>query len=177
MIARLTLVFGLLVSSSAYSQEPAAVSPGKEHKLLHRCLGERTGMMKMWPAGPDSDPIMMPVKETNTSLHNGLWVRSVFECGPYRGSGVMGYDPDEKQYVGNWINNMTAEMSIMKGTYNEAKHELTMTFRGRASSGKMADMKSVTEFVPGKPERFIMMEKSDAGKWQTAFEVTYEDKK
>lgn len=177
MIARLALVFGLLASTTVVAQEPAAVSPGDEHKLLQRNLGERTGMMKMWPAGPDSEPMMIPVKETNTSLHNGLWVRSVFECGPYIGSGVLGYDPQKKKYVGNWINNTTAEMSVMKGTYDKAKHELTMTFRGKNNMGKMTDMKSVSRSEPGKPEQFIMMEKTDAGKWQTSFEVTYEEKK
>ncbi|MEP3478035.1 MAG: DUF1579 family protein [Fuerstiella sp.] len=177
MIVRLTLVFGMLLSSNAFAQEPAAVTPGEEHKRLHSNLGERMGMMKMWPGGPESEPMMIPVKETNTSLHNGLWVRSEFECGPYMGSGVLGYDLDKKVYVGNWINNTTAEMSVMTGTYNKEKHELTMTFRGKNNMGKMVDMKSVTRSIPGKPELFIMMEKTDAGTWRTSFEVTYEDKK
>lgn len=176
MYSRIAFLLCFAIASPIFAQEPAAVQPGKEHKLLHKNLGERTGMMKMWPMGPDSDPMMIPVKETNTLLHNGLWIRSTFECGPYMGSGVLGYDPEKKKYVGNWINNQTADMSIMEGTYNEAKHELTMTFRGKNNAGQMTDMKSVTKSLPGKPELFTMMQKSANGKWETAFEVTYESK-
>lgn len=176
MVSRLALFLCVCIASPLFAQEPAAVKPGKEHKLLHRNIGERTGMMKMWVAGPDSDPVMIPVKETNTLLHNGLWVRSTFECGPYIGSGVMGYDPEKKKYVGNWINNQTPEMSIMEGTYDETKHELTMSFRGRNNAGLMTEMRSVTRWQPGKPEVFIMMEKGETGQWATAFEVTYDSK-
>lgn len=172
MISRFALGLCLFAASTGFAQEPPSVSPGKEHKLLHKNIGERTGMMKMWPAGPDSDPMMIPVKETNTLLHNGLWVRSVFECGPYVGSGVLGYDPEKKKYVGNWINNQTANMSVMEGTYNEDKKVLTMKFRGKNNSGKTVDMKSLTTF--NSPETFVMMQKGDGGQWEKVFEVTYE---
>ncbi len=159
-----------------FAQAPAA-GPTKEHELLNRNLGDRTGTMKMW-ASPDADPIEIPVKETNTLVLGGLWVQTELIAGPYQGRGMTGYDPAKKKYIGIWTNNQTPHLTVMEGTNNAKTHELTMLFRDLdPATGDMVDMKSVTSSVPGKPESFTMYARDAAsGKWVKSFVMTYDEK-
>ena len=168
-----------LTGSLALAQKPTLPQPSKELELLKTSLGTRTGQMKMWVRGPDSDPIVMSFTETNTAILNGFWVETKFESGPYKGRGMTGYDPKKKKYVGTWTNNMAPHMSVMEGTYNEKSNELTMTFKDYdVISGKLTDMKSVTSFVPGKPETMTMYKKdAKTGKFVTSFVMAYDAKK
>ncbi len=174
MLCIATLI--LLASPLASAQE--APKPSPEHELLAQNLGTRTGTMKMWMQGPDSPPIEVPFKETNTSILNGFWVETQFESGPYQGRGISGYDPKKKKYVGTWTQNMSPHLGVMEGTYDEKKHELTMTFKDYdLMSGELMDHKTVTSFAPGKPETMTMYKKdAKSGQWVTSFVMTYEAK-
>ena len=166
----------LLASPLALAQEAAKPSP--EHELLAKNLGTRTGTMKMWIQGPDAAPIEVPFKETNTSILNGFWVETQFESGPYKGRGMSGYDPKKNKYVGTWAQNMSPHLGVMEGTYDEQKHELTMTFKDYdLTTGQLLDHKTVSSFVPGKPETMTMYIKdAKSGQWTTSFVMTYDSK-
>ena len=168
-----------LAGSFVSAQEETLPKPSKEHELLKKNLGTRTGQMKMWVQGPDSDPVAMPFTETSAEILNGFWVETKFESGPYQGRGMTGFDPIKKKYIGTWTNNMSPSISVMEGTYDETSHELTMAFRDYDEmTGKLADMKSVTSFVPGKPETMTMYKKdAETGKFFAAFVMTYDAKK
>ena len=167
-----------MTSPLAFSQDAseALPKPTKEHELLMKNLGPRTGQMKMWVQGPDADPIVMPFKETNKAILNGFWVETHFETGPYQGHGMSGFDPIKKKYIGTWSNNMSPSMSVMEGTYEESKNELTMVFRDYdEATGKLTDMKTVTADPPGKPETMTMYKKdANSGKWIVSFVMTYD---
>lgn len=159
----------------ALAQGPSA-KPGPEHEILKKGLGTRNAMMKIMPQGPIKEAIEFPVKETNTMIHNGFWMESKLDAGPYQGSGVFGYDPIKKKYVGNWISNVTPHMSVMAGTYNAKTHELTMVFTDLDPvTQKPTQMKSVGRTAPGEQETFTMYRKdAESGKWLTTFVITYE---
>ena len=167
----------LLTSPLGLAQDGGMPKPTKEHKLLAKNLGTRTGTMKMWVQGPEAAPMETPFKETNTSIHNGFWVESKFEAGPYKGRGMSGYDPIKKKYIGTWINNMSPHLSVFEGTYDETANELTMAFQDYdAMTGKLTDMKSVTSLAPDKPETMTMYKKdAKSGNWVMVFIMTYND--
>lgn len=168
-------VFGvmLFICTMAVGQE--GPKPTKEHEFLKKNLGTRTGTMKIFVGGPDAKPLEMPFKETNTSIHNGFWVQSEFESGPYKGRGMNGFNPVTKKYIGTWTSNMTPHMSVMEGTYDESAHELTMTFRDYdEATGKLTDHRAVGQDAPGKPEVFTMYKKdAKSGKWVKSFILEY----
>lgn len=177
-----TLCVAVVISiagSFVMAQEGALPKPSKEHEFLKKNLGDRTGQMKMWVQGPDSDPLVMPFKETNTAILNGFWVETKFETGPYHGRGMSGFDPIKKKYIGTWTNNMSPSISVMEGTFDEESNELTMEFRDYDEmTGKLTDMKSVTSFVPGKPETMTMYKRdAKTKKFVVGFVMTYDAKK
>lgn len=177
-----TALIALVCGTIAVAQPPAAPpdpQPGKEHQYLQKNLGPRTGTMKIFLGGPDDPPIEAPFRENNKVLLNGFWVESDFESGPYKGRGTYGFDPNTKKYVGTWISNQTPHMSIMRGTYNADKHELTMTFKDYDhATGALTDHKSVTSDAPGKPETFTMYKKdAKSKKWVKVFILDYAPKK
>ena len=167
-----------IFSSAAFAQAPQMPKPGAEHEYLQKSVGTHTGIMKVWPAGPKSDPIEMPFKETNKAIHNGFWVESLFESGPYKGRGMSGFDPIKKKYIGTWTSNMTPFMSVMEGTYDENKHEFTMLFKDYDhATNEVVDMKSVTVDAPEKPHTMTMYKKNkETGEWETSFILTYNKK-
>jgi hypothetical protein len=172
-----TVAILLFFGSTAFSQE-AALQPGPEHERLKQLVGTRSGQMKMWVQGPDSEPLTVPVKETNTLVHNGFWLETVFEAGPYKGSGTTGYDPIKKKYIGTWTGNMTPFLALLEGEYNQKTHEYIMYFDDYDPTGqKLVKMKSVNKEEPGKPSTFTMYQQADSGdEWVRTFVVTYEAK-
>lgn len=166
----------MLLTVTTASAQPAAPQPGKEHELLQKNLGERTGQMKVWVQGPDSEPVMIPFKEVNTSIHDGFWVETKFESGPYQGRGMYGYDPKKKKYIGTWTSNMTPHLSVMEGTFDEKASALTMTFQDYdEQTGLLTDMKSVTVAPQDQPETMTMYKKdAKSGKFVKSFVLIYD---
>lgn len=156
------------------AQEPQMPEPTEAHKHLEKDTGTWSGEMKMYVAGPDAPPMVLPIKETNTMMEGGFWSLSEFEAGPFKGKGQFGYDPTKKKYIGTWIDSSTPYLSVMEGDYDEKKNEMVMFFDGMDQmSGKMAKMKSVTRHVDKNKREFTMYKKV-GDKWQVSFEMAYE---
>lgn len=164
----------LLLTIPLAAAQEAGAKPSPEHKLLAQDVGERSGTMKLWMQGPDAEPVDIPFKEVNTSILGGLWMQTEFESGPYKGHGMIGYDPKKKKYVGTWTNNMAPNLVLMEGTYDEFAQEITMTFKDYdQATGKLTDHKTVRTVDPSKPETMTMYKKSDNGKWIKTFVLEY----
>ncbi|QEF98424.1 hypothetical protein Mal15_24760 [Stieleria maiorica] len=166
-----------LTASLALAQDEAS-APSEEHAYLAKTVGTRTGTMKVWPQGPDGDAMEIPFTETNTAILGGNWVESKFESGPYKGRGMSGYDPIKKKYIGTWANNMSPYLAVMEGTYDEAKHELTMVFDDiDPMTNEPVKMKSVISDAPGKPSTMTMYQKKkESDAWAKTFVLTYQAK-
>ena len=79
----------------------------------------------------------------------------------FAGAMLLGYDPDEKQYVGAWADSESANLSVQKGAYDEATRTLTLTGTSKdpmsgtdgivrsVMTWKDDDHRSQTMFVPG----------------------------
>ena len=165
-----TIVLLICPLASAQDGTPELTA---EHKQLAKYVGEHSGTMTMWVSGPNADPTVMPFKEVNKSILNGFWVASEFEAGPYKGYGTSGYDEKQKKYVGTWQNNMSGNLVVMEGSYDEASHELTMTFKDYDhQTGKLADHKTVTRDKPGETRTMTMLQKKN-GEWVKTFILEY----
>jgi hypothetical protein len=166
-----------LAGSLLVAQEPP--KPSKEHELIARSAGKHSGQMKIWVQGLDAEPASVPFEETNTVVLGGFWLRTEFSSGPYQGSGMSGYDPVKKKYVGTWADNMSPHMNVSEGTFDEQQRQLTMIFKGYdPATQKMTEHKSVTTYAsPGQPATMTMyMGDPESGKFVKSFVLVYDTK-
>ncbi len=164
-----------LFASSAFAQQPPEIT--KEHKRLHKDVGNWTGTMKIYTGEPNADPMVLPVKETGKLFGGGLWVLTDFDAGPFQGHGQFGYDIHKQKYVGTWIDNTNPAMSVMEGEFDESKNEMVMAFSGTdPATGKTVEMKSVSTTDGDDKRNFVMLNKKE-GEWEKAFEINYQREK
>lgn len=113
--------------ASRAAQMPEMPTPKEQHKMLQMAVGEWEGSMKNFmPGMPEAG---VPAKQTVEAV-GGFWTQSRFECTfmgmPYIGAGCTGYDETKKKYVATWFDNMSSEMALMEGDYDEKTKTLTM---------------------------------------------------
>jgi hypothetical protein len=107
------------------------------------------------PGAPPSKGTMVYKMEMN-----GQWLVSHFTGSfggmPFSGMGLDSYDPNQKKYVGVWVDSMSHAPMVMHGDYDEATHTLTLTGKGPDQAGKMVDMKSTLK-IEGKDSMTFTM--------------------
>ena len=168
--------FLLAYCTTAFGQEqmPPMPEPTKQHKELAKDVGEWEGEMKMW-MGPETEPMSMPVSETNRLTAGGLWLISEFHCGPYTGTGMFGYDTRKQEHLGTWVENGSTHMSVMRGKLND-DGELVMHMIGfDPQTQQEREMKSVTSRV-GEEEKKMVMYQKNGDEWVKSFEIHYHKK-
>jgi hypothetical protein len=163
----------------AQDAQSFAPKPSPEHKLLAKDVGVWDATIKMYMGGPDAPPSESKGVETSTLMKGGLWLVSSFTgefAGqPFEGTGVTGFDPKKKKYVGTWADSMTPELSLMEGAYDEKTKTMTMTGDGTGEDGKTMSMQYITEHVDDNTRIFTINMKGDAtgGKWTKMMEIRY----
>ena len=129
-----------LGTPSARAQEFA--KPGPEHEQLKKLEGTWDATMKYM--GMESKGTMTYKMEVG-----GLWLTSTFEGefggAKYHGKGLDSYHAGKKKFVGVWVDSMSASPLFMEGTYDQDKHQLTMTGDGPSPAGPVK-FKAVTTY-------------------------------
>ncbi|MHC5538554.1 DUF1579 domain-containing protein [Singulisphaera rosea] len=131
----LCVVGAVVVGSFASAQdEPPIPTPTAEHKILAAEEGTWDGVVKCYPNGPESEPMVAKGVEIKSVVLGGLWVVSTFrtELGgaTFEGRGQFGFDTTRKKYVGTWIDSMDTALCVLEGSY-DAKTK-TLSFKGDA---------------------------------------------
>jgi hypothetical protein len=168
----------LTIATTAIGQEPEwIIKPTKEHELLKKDVGTWDATVKIWPK-EGAEPMESKGTETNELLKGGMWLVSRFEgeAGgvPFAGVGTFGYDPEEKKYVGTWVDTFTPHLMITKSDYDEATKTMTGTSEGRDPHTKKAyTAKMVARYVDDDTRVFeLHMPGEDGKKWKM-MEITY----
>ena len=125
--------------------------PRQEHQWLQKLVGEWTYETEA-SMGPDQPPMKTGGTESVRSL-GGLWVMAEGQGEMPDGSAAttvmtLGYDPQQKGYVGTWIGSMMTYLWVYDGTLDADGRVLTLAADGPDMSveGKMAKYKDVIEF-------------------------------
>jgi hypothetical protein len=170
--------FLLATAPSAPAQEPEwFIKPTKEHELLKKDVGTWDATVKIWPM--EGAPAMESKgTETNELLQGGLWIVSRFEgeAGgmPFTGVGTSGYDPQEKKFVGTWIDTMTPHIMLTKAEYDEESKTFTGTAEGRdAQTGQPYNAKITARYIDDDTRTFEMQMPGKDGKYFKMMEITY----
>jgi hypothetical protein len=125
--------------------------PTSQHDLLKKDVGTWDATMKIWPV-QGARPIQSKGTEKNQLLPGGLWLASEFDgkfAGQrFVGKGAYGYDPDDKKYVGTWVDSITPYVIAMKGDYDPATQTLTtISERRDPETGERYTTRQVTHYI------------------------------
>ncbi len=152
-------------------------TPGKEHELLKRYVGEWDVDISSW-----QDPMAKPEKSKgtmkNTLLFEGRYVKCNFEgmMGPmkFQGLEVIGYDLFKKVYTTFWVDSWSTAFMVTTGTLDMAGNVLTETGMSPdpMTDGKtMQKFKNVTTFLGDGKYKFEMYMVMPDGKEMKGMEM------
>lgn len=175
---------GALVSAALLVASTAAAQPAQptvQHQQLAREVGVWDAEVRLWMQ-PGADPLVSEGSETCEML-GGFWLISRFEGSfagmPFSGIGQTGYDPETGEYVSTWIDSMTSNVLLSRGTYDVATHTLTLVGEGKdAMTGKPKQIKMTTQYTDEDHKQFILNEAAiDSNEWRKVMEINYERQK
>lgn len=155
----LSLVISVCWTDSADAQFP---TPGEDHKLLMREVGDWTFTGKMMaPQGT------MEFKgEEKVVAVGGFWTVSHYSSdfmGGMKGSATIGFDPKTKKYVGTWVDSLMPSPTQMKGTYDKEAKTMTYDTVGVGMDGKPMPGKIMIHYKDDNSHTFTMMHKDPTG--------------
>lgn len=145
--------------------------------VLKQDVGAWDATVKVWTS-PSAEPTTSHGKETDELLPGGLWLVSRFEGEAagvkYTGVGTTGYDPDEKHYVGTWVDTMSPHLMIMKGDYDPATRSMAASVEVRsAETGQMVTLKETGHYIDDNFRTFEMQMPDKDGKFWKVMQIDY----
>jgi uncharacterized protein DUF1579 len=158
------------------------VEPQKEHRWLHKLVGDWTAEMEC-AMGPDQPPMKSKGSESVRSL-GGLWTLGEGQGDapdgtPVRSLMTLGYDPQKQRFVGTFVASMMTHMWPYEGTLDQAEKTLTLDSEGPhfSGDGKMAKYQDIIEFVDDDHRILRSRMLGDDGKWIDFMTAHYRRKK
>lgn len=152
--------------------------PQKEHKWLHKLVGEWTY---------ESEAVMEPGKppekcggtESVRSL-GGLWILAEGQGEMPGGTPAtmlmtLGYDPQKKRFLGTWVGSMMTHLWVYDGALDAAERVLALESDGpsMAGDGKMARYRDAIELKSDDHRVLTSSVLGDDGKWQQFMTANY----
>ena len=154
-----------------------AATPGEAHQKLTPMVGTFDVKVKMWNA-PSAPPAESTGKSVNTWVLGNRWVAENFEGTfmgmPFSGIGYTGYDNIQKSYVGTWMDNMSTQIMVSKGSVDAGGK--TMTFNSTMAdpmSGKTMPVKEKVTVMDQNHHMMEMWSPGPNGKMFKMMEITY----
>lgn len=150
----------------------------KEHVWLQQLLGNWTMTGEC-----DGAPGQPPMKSAGTETVRGLgelWVVCEGQ-GEMPGGGLadmrmtLGYDPERKTYLGNWVGSMMSHMWIYRGTLDATGTVLTLDTEGPSFSGdgKTARYQDVITVKSPDERQLHSQTLQPDGSWKRFMTATY----
>lgn len=116
-----------------------------------------------------------------TKAHGDFWVISDFEGSfmnmPYKGHGLMTFDPDKKKFVSTWCDTMSPTLMVSEGTTDAAGKVLTMEGTCKGMEGVPVTSKQVMEIKDNDSCTFTMYDKAKGPSDPMAMKIEYKRKK
>ena len=152
-------------------------TPGKEHELLKRYVGEWVVDVTVWPK-PGAPAQMSKGTMKNQLIFDGRYVKCDFEGTmggmTFKGLEVIGYDLFKKMYTTFWIDSWSTAFVVTTGTLDMAGKVLTEMgeFPDAMTDGKtMQKFRNVTTFVSEGKYTFEMFMTMPDGKEAKSMEM------
>jgi hypothetical protein len=152
------------------------VEPTAEHRWLAQMIGDWTSESEC-STGPGEPPSKHEGSETVRAFSD-LWVIADGVGDGWQSKAILGYDPKQQAFVGNFVATMMAYQWVYRGTLDASRRVLTLSAEGpNWTDGSMTTYHDIHEFL-GPDERTLRSEYRDAnGKWVEFLLVRYRRKK
>ncbi len=157
-------------------------TPGPEHELLKRCVGDWDVMITSYPPMGQPQKSMGTMK--GTLLFDGRYVKMNFDgmMGDmkFQGLQVVGYDLFKKMYTTFWIDSWSTAFTTTSGTLDKAGMRLTETgsVPDPMTDGKtIQKVKNVTTFMGDGTFKFEMFMVGPDGQEAKGLELMYTRKR
>ncbi len=152
--------------------------PRQEHQWLRKLVGEWTSEMVAL-MGPGKPPETFRGTESVRSL-GGLWMlcegRSEMPGGDTSTTLMtLGYDLDQKQYVGTFIGSMMSSMWVYAGSLDAERKVLTLNTEGPdfSTPGKVSKYRDAIELRSDEHRVLTSHMLGDDGQWREIMTVHY----
>jgi uncharacterized protein DUF1579 len=150
--------------------------PGPEHEWLHQFVGEWETEAECRAEGKS------PMKSKGTErvrLIGDLWIvaegQSIIMDKPMTSILTLGYDSEQKKYVGTWIGSWMTHLWQYRGSLDKSGKTLTLETEGTCPQfpGTMAKFKEVMEVKSRDHRVFTSSMREKDGKWTTIATINY----
>lgn len=120
-------VVALVLALPAAAQPPGPAA-AKEHQWLHQLVGQWEADVEVW-SEPGKPPMKLQSTETTRRIGE-FWIQSVGEivapARPFARSLTLGFDLQQKKYVGTWVDSNSTHLGTYEGTMDAAGKVLTL---------------------------------------------------
>lgn len=175
VIAAALFISGARVHAHEHEHEHATAFP-RDHEWLKQLVGAWDIQFKAHM------PAMEAVGTDTVRAIGDHWVVAEIQTtmmgAPYIGTLSLGYDPLKKHFNGAWIDSMSGQLWIYKGTLNDAGDTLTLETEGPSIHGldKTARYREAIQ-ITGKDSRtFTSSIETDEGTWMKLLTIEYRRK-
>lgn len=179
--ALMGVVIALWGAVFVYAQEfPELPQPVKAHEWLTQLEGEWEYDAEMYMEG--QEPLKTKGTEEVRAI-GGFWIlaenKADFMGQPFTGLLTLGYDVEEKQYVGTWADSMSGYLWKYEGSLDETGKVLTLNTSGPcpAKPGTHSKFKEVLEVKSPDRKVFTSSIQNEDGEWMTMMKIDYRRKK
>lgn len=177
------VVVGLAGAAVAFapSQPPEMPKPSKEHAFFKQFVGEweSTGECVMAEGQPG-----IPCKGTDKArMLGGFWLvsngNSEIMSMKMENVLALGYDPEKKKYVGQWIDSMMPHLWRYEGEVDASGKKLTLNTSGPSPKDFSKTCKYIEtyEFVTPDHRVFTSSFQKDDGSWSQMVKLDAKRKK
>ncbi len=177
-------IAALLAGATLYAVQEApkqcALTQEKEHQWLQRFVGEWVSETEA--IAPGQPAFTTTGTETVRSI-GGIWViaenTSPTPMGmPMTGLLTIGYNPQEKKFVGTWIDSMTSHLWTYEGSLDPAGRILTLEAEGPSfvDPAKTCRYRDAIELKSDDHKVLTSSVLGDDGEWQRFVTVNYRRK-
>lgn len=168
---------GPLAAAEEAPAMPEMPQPTTQHEWLKKFVGEWTVRSEIHMA-PDQEPMVATGTESARML-GGFWVvgegRGEMAGADLKSEWIIsfGYDPQQGEYVGRWIDSMTPAKWDYRGKVSEDGKTMTLSTSGFCPmEGKDCEFRTTVAFKSDDVRVITDEKKTDAG-WVTAVVSTY----
>ena len=176
----IALLAALAAGALAPQDMHRAPAPLEQHKWLQQLVGEWTARAEA-TMEPGAEPMRIESVESVRSI-GGLWIvaesRSIGEEPPLTSVLQLGYDPDQKGFVGTWIDSMQTRMWTYRGELDAAREVLTLQSEGPffGDPAKSARYRDVIELTGPDTKVLSSSVETEDGTWIQFLRAEYKRK-
>ena len=159
----------LIACPSVAEETPQFPGPSPEHAFLKKFTGEWTTRSEC--RFSPNQPAMKCESSMKASMLGDLWVQCATKV-TMAGHTVtamqtIGYDPQQKKYVGTWIDSMSSHMWHYEGTVEGNTITLEAEGPNFMAGGKTALFRDIYEFISDDEIKATSQVQGEDGVWVT----------